>query len=132
MAWLKKVNINMPIDIYSKRLGINRCYVIKADGCIMVDTGPPKSDRAIENWLRTIPINPQEIQLIILTHGHADHVGSAMRVKNFTGARIALHEYDKDMFENGVIVKAFSGYDLGTRGACCLQAVDAPIPFPQR
>jgi glyoxylase-like metal-dependent hydrolase (beta-lactamase superfamily II) len=94
----------MPIDIYSKRLGINRCYVIKADGCIMVDTGPPKTDRAIEKWLKTIPINPQEIQLIILTHGHADHVGSAMRVKNITGARIALHENDKDMFESGDIV----------------------------
>lgn len=24
----------MPVNIYSKRVGINRCYVIKADGCI--------------------------------------------------------------------------------------------------
>ena len=38
----------MSVDIYSKRLGINRCYVIKADGCVMVDTGPSISERAIE------------------------------------------------------------------------------------
>lgn len=94
----------MPLDIYSKRVGINRCYVIKADGCIMVDTGPPQSGRAIENWLVTIDINLQEIQLIVLTHGHADHVGSALRIKNFTKARIALHENDKYMFENGLVV----------------------------
>jgi glyoxylase-like metal-dependent hydrolase (beta-lactamase superfamily II) len=94
----------MSVNIYSKRLGINRCYVIEAGGCIMVDTGPSKSERAIEKWLRTIPIRPQEIQLIVLTHGHADHVGSASRVKKITGAKIAIHEYDKDLFENGLVV----------------------------
>jgi hydroxyacylglutathione hydrolase len=94
----------MPLNIYSKRVGINRCYVIKADGCIMVDTGPRQSGQAIENWLDKINITPQEIQLIVLTHGHADHVGAALRVKNFTGARIALHENDKYMFENGQVV----------------------------
>ena len=94
----------MSVNIYSKRVGINRCYVIKADGCIMVDTGPPQSGRAIERWLGRIAINPQEIQLIVLTHGHADHVGSALRVRQITGARVALHQNDKYMFENGHVV----------------------------
>jgi len=94
----------MPLNIFSKRVGINRCYVIQADGCIMVDTGPPQSGQAIKKWLGTIAVNPQEIQLIVLTHGHADHVGSALRVKNFTGARVALHKNDKYMFENEQVV----------------------------
>jgi glyoxylase-like metal-dependent hydrolase (beta-lactamase superfamily II) len=94
----------MSVDIFSKRLGINHCYVIKADGCILVDTGPPGTGRAINDWLRTLPIDPKEIQLIVLTHGHADHVGSAKRVKEFTGAKIALHEYDTAMFEGGIVV----------------------------
>jgi glyoxylase-like metal-dependent hydrolase (beta-lactamase superfamily II) len=66
----------------------------------MVDTGPSISARAIENWFKLIPVEPEEIQLIILTHGHADHVGAASKVKNITGAKIAIHEHDKDMFEN--------------------------------
>jgi hydroxyacylglutathione hydrolase len=94
----------MSVNIYSKRVGVNYCYVIKSDGCIMVDTGPPQSGQAIEKWLRTIPIHPQEIQLIILTHGHADHVGSVLSVRNFTGARVALHENDRYMLENGQVV----------------------------
>ena len=94
----------MPVKIYSKRIGINRCYVIKADGCIMVDTGPPKSGKVIEKWLGEILLDPQKIRLTVLTHGHADHVGSALRVKNFTGARIALHEEDTYMIENSQTV----------------------------
>ncbi len=94
----------MPMDIYSKRLGINRCYIIKADGCIMVDTGPPKSERFIEKWLSTLPIIPHDIRLIVLTHGHADHVGAAMKVKQITGAEIAIHKYDQDLFEQGTMV----------------------------
>jgi glyoxylase-like metal-dependent hydrolase (beta-lactamase superfamily II) len=88
------------VEIYSKRVGINRCYLIKADGCIMVDTGPPKSARAIEKWLFKIPFDPHEIQLIVLTHGHPDHVGAAQRIKDFTGAKIALHKDDQYMIEN--------------------------------
>jgi len=70
----------------------------------MVDTGPSISERAIENWFKSIPIEPEEIQLIILTHGHADHVGAASQVKNITGAKIAIHESDKGMFEQGEVV----------------------------
>ena len=94
----------MSVEIYSKKLGINYCYLIKADGCIMVDTGPPQSGAAIKEWISTLPITPQDIQLIILIHGHADHVGSASSVKEFTGAAIALHEADKQMFEQGIVV----------------------------
>ena len=93
----------MSVNIYTKRLGINYCYVIKDEGCIMVDTGPPQSGKKIEKWLEKIPIEPQEIQLIILTHGHPDHVGSAVRIKDFTDAQIVMHENDESMFENGEV-----------------------------
>ncbi len=94
----------MSVNIYSKRVGINRCYVIKAEGSIMVDTGPPQSEKKIKKWLGEIPVNPKEIKLIILTHGHGDHAGAASGVKNFTGARVALHKDDRSMVEDVKIV----------------------------
>jgi hydroxyacylglutathione hydrolase len=92
----------MAVKIYSKRLGINRCYVIKDGGCVMVDAGPPRSALAIEEWLRAI--KPGEIQLIVLTHGHADHAGSALGVKEITGAKIAIHEADRASLASGALV----------------------------
>jgi hydroxyacylglutathione hydrolase len=98
--------MDVAVEIYSKRLGINCCYVIKDGGCVMIDAGPSKSEQAIEGWLGEIGIQPEEILLIVLTHGHFDHVGSALGVKEITGAKIAIHEQDQEPLENGVVVWA--------------------------
>lgn len=89
----------MSVSIYSKRLGINFCYLIKAEGCIMFDTGPAFSVPEIIKWFKSIPIEPEELQLIILSHGHSDHAGAAANLKELTGAKIAVHEDDQEMFE---------------------------------
>lgn len=94
----------MSIDIYPIRLGIDRCYVIRDKGTIMVDGGVPKKTNAFRRALKKIPIDPHEIRLIVLTHGHADHVGSAKDIKEMTGARIAMHLQDKERFETGSMV----------------------------
>jgi hydroxyacylglutathione hydrolase len=41
------------------------------------------------------------LKLIVLTHGDPDHVGSAKEIKEITGARIAIHEYDRKNLEEG-------------------------------
>jgi glyoxylase-like metal-dependent hydrolase (beta-lactamase superfamily II) len=70
----------------------------------MIDTGPIQSGKKIEKWFDEIPVSPQEIRLIILTHGHCDHVGSALRIKKLTGAQIAVHRDDSLMVENAQLV----------------------------
>lgn len=47
-------------------------------------------------------IKPEEIKLIVLTHGHWDHIGSAKDVKEATGARIALQENEKEWLEKSL------------------------------
>jgi len=92
----------MPMQIYPIRFGINRCYLVQEDGIIMIDGGPPNKSAAFQERVRQLPIHPNDIRLIILTHGDFDHVGSARDIKLLTGANITIHENDKLNFENSI------------------------------
>lgn len=94
----------MSITIHPIRLGLDRCYVIQDKGVIMIDGGFPKEARAFRKAISKTPINPSEIQLLVLTHGHFDHVGSARDIREITGARIAVHRADKEWVERVLLV----------------------------
>jgi glyoxylase-like metal-dependent hydrolase (beta-lactamase superfamily II) len=49
-----------------------------------------------------LSIKPEEIKLIVLTHGHWDHIGSARKIKDLTGAKIALHQQEKECLEKSL------------------------------
>ncbi len=87
--------------IYTLRLGINRCYIIKGKHAIMVDGGPPNSINNFLKQLAATGIEPKEIRMIVLTHGDFDHTGSAKAIKEATGAKVAIHENDCKLLEEG-------------------------------
>jgi hydroxyacylglutathione hydrolase len=89
----------MPAEIYKLKFGINHCYIIKGKDAIIIDGGPPKSGKSFLKKLDSLSIRPDEIKLIVLTHGDFDHAGSAKEIKEITGARIAIHEYDRKNLE---------------------------------
>lgn len=89
----------MGIRIHSVQLGMNHCYVIQDAGCIMIDGGFPGTTRDFKRAIARLSIKPADIGLVILTHGHFDHVGSASNIRRFTGARVAMHLADKQQLE---------------------------------
>lgn len=91
----------MTTDIYSLKLGVNSCYLIRGKNIVMVDAGPPWRLKAFKRKLARLYIRPDEIKLIVLTHSHFDHVGSAKEIKEFTGAKILIHETEKEYLEEG-------------------------------
>lgn len=44
-----------------------------------------------------------EISLIVNTHGHADHTESLTRLKDMTGAKLAIHELDAPMLSDPML-----------------------------
>ncbi len=70
----------------------------------MIDAGPPRSERAIHRWFKAIKLAPEDLQLVVLTHGHFDHAGTARWLQEFTGASIAIHEMEREWLENGTVV----------------------------
>lgn len=68
----------------------------------MVDGGAPKKAKEFTKATEKIGINPHEIKLIILTHGHWDHIGSIKEIKELTGAKIAMHHLEKEWLEKSL------------------------------
>ncbi len=65
----------------------------------MVDGGAPKKAKEFIKAIAKIGITTHDIKLIILTHGHWDHIGSVKEIKELTGAKIALHHLEKEWLE---------------------------------
>jgi glyoxylase-like metal-dependent hydrolase (beta-lactamase superfamily II) len=65
----------------------------------MVDGGAPRAKKQFTKALEEILVKPNDIRLMILTHGHWDHIGSAKDIKELTGAKIAMHENEKKWLE---------------------------------
>lgn len=92
----------MRIDIHPIPLGPDRCYVIKDKGVIMINSGTPNKGKKFIKRIKKVSIRPTDIKLIILTHGHWDHIGSAKDIKEITGAKIAMHQLEKDWLEKSL------------------------------
>jgi hydroxyacylglutathione hydrolase len=102
---MKSIRFNtqftMSAEIYKLKFGINHCYIIKGKDAIMIDGGPTKSGKSFQKQLKSLSFKPKEIKLIVLTHADPDHAGSAKDIKDITGARVAIHEYDRKILEEG-------------------------------
>jgi glyoxylase-like metal-dependent hydrolase (beta-lactamase superfamily II) len=107
MVWVLSYHIadlgaKRDVRIYPISVGFCCCYLLKGEGCIMIDGGAPNRLSQFEKEIARIRVKPEEIRLIVITHGHFDHIGSARDVQRITGARIAMHHRDKDCLEQGI------------------------------
>ncbi|MCL6406634.1 CAR family subclass B3 metallo-beta-lactamase [Dickeya dadantii] len=66
-------------------------WLIKtSDGPVLIDTlHEPYVDRLIAN-IRQVGVDPADIKLVLMTHGHFDHVGGAYKIKALSQARFVM------------------------------------------
>ncbi len=84
----------MSIQIFSIPLMFDTIYAIRGEGVVLIDGGDPHMIEKLKLGLKKASIYPDEIKLILLTHGHWDHIGSTREIKTFTGAKVLLHRND--------------------------------------
>jgi hydroxyacylglutathione hydrolase len=92
----------MGVGIHPITLGYDHCYIIQGEKAIMIDGGTPKLANGFMKAIERLSMKPEDIKLIVLTHGHWDHIGSAGEIKALTGAKIALHRAEKDWLEKSL------------------------------
>jgi glyoxylase-like metal-dependent hydrolase (beta-lactamase superfamily II) len=76
-------------------------YLLIGERVVVVDTGVPGSARRVLRALKRRGFSPQDVALIVLTHGHADHAGSAAELRARTGAAIVVGAGDEAMTTRG-------------------------------
>jgi len=88
------------------RLRASNCYLLIGDGAVLVDSGLKGEGDSILNAMASRGVRPQDLRLILLTHGHADHAGAASEIAVATGAPVALRAEDSRWVSVGLQVPA--------------------------
>lgn len=91
----------MDDDIIIYRLAVGslsaNCYVVglksAGKGMVIDPGGNP------EDIYRTVVETGLDILVIVLTHGHSDHIAALYEVQDKTGAEVAIHRDDADFLE---------------------------------
>jgi hydroxyacylglutathione hydrolase len=66
-------------------------YLIYGEKICLIDSGVASSEDVIFDYIRKTGRQPEEISLLILTHSHPDHIGSALAIKKASGCTVAAH-----------------------------------------
>lgn len=83
--------------IVTPGMGVN-CYLVscnKTNKAIVIDPGA--GAKRILNWLKE---SGKEISLIVLTHGHYDHIGAVEDLRKELNVKVAIHEDDAEMLKD--------------------------------
>ena len=86
--------VTIPAGIYAAN-----CYLVYSENtkkAIVIDPGGD-----VDDIMAKIEELNLDIEYIILTHGHGDHIGGVLELKSFIDVPIAIHKEDEYMLKNG-------------------------------
>jgi hydroxyacylglutathione hydrolase len=91
----------MENKLFIKRLVVGslsaNCYIVGVEGTkegLVIDPGGNA-----EQISRAITDSGFNIEIIVLTHGHSDHIAALRDIQEKTGAEVAIHVEDADFLE---------------------------------
>jgi hydroxyacylglutathione hydrolase len=82
------------------------CYILSCEQTSKAAIVDPGGDE--QRLLELVQASNLEVEYIIATHGHPDHVCGNRRLKEATGAAIVMHEADDDFFSRDQVKNYFS------------------------
>ncbi|QSE93884.1 MBL fold metallo-hydrolase [Rhodococcus pseudokoreensis] len=91
----------IPVPITDNPLGHTLVYAMESPGgLILVDAGWDDDNAwaGLTSGLEAIGHTVKDVEGVVLTHFHPDHTGLCGRVREASGAWIAMHESDHEMF----------------------------------
>ena len=90
------------VEIHPISLGFVSMFLLKGQKNILIDAGVPGQIGRLTRGLAASDTQMHEIDLLLLTHGHFDHIGLAREIVERSGAQTAMHAREKSWLERGV------------------------------
>jgi len=77
-------------------------YLVRfGETAALVDSGCGNSVGRVLRNIRSCGVDPERVELLLLTHCHYDHAGGASALRDRTGCRIVAHSEDARYLEEG-------------------------------
>jgi glyoxylase-like metal-dependent hydrolase (beta-lactamase superfamily II) len=84
--------------------GVANFYLIEGAGkLVLVDAGAPKDWALFTRAALNLGKVADDLDAVLLTHAHTDHIGFAEQARATTGARVWIHENDVQMARTGKV-----------------------------
>lgn len=75
-------------------------YLLVGRRITLIDSGVAGCEKQIVAYLHRLGRRPEEIEQLLLTHSHPDHIGAAAAVVALSGCRVAAHEAERTWIED--------------------------------
>lgn len=105
MKLTEKIHL-LPLDFeikFNPGMKINRfvnSLIIFGNKITLIDTGVKGGAARISDYIKENGRDIAEVETVILSHSHPDHIGSAAEIKRITGCRVLAHEGEKGWIED--------------------------------
>src|SRR3954451_5121688 len=76
---------------------VNWYLVEDGDAVTIVDCGFPRSWSGLQSALAELGRSPADVEAVVLTHAHPDHIGFAERARTEWDVPVWLHERDRSL-----------------------------------
>jgi len=84
-------------------IGLSNGWLIRSGrGAVLVDAGFDRFAPRVAWGLRHMGLAPSDLELIIITHAHVDHIGALSDIVRGTGAAVAVHELEAEYVRTGL------------------------------
>lgn len=112
--------------------------IVVDDGVVLVDTGLPKRSAEIGRALHEMRRRIGDVNIVLLTHHHPDHVGGLGEVQRRSGAQVVAHRLDVPVIDGSRVIRPtgvlrVAEFFIGRPEPVAVDVVlagDGPTPVP--
>lgn len=95
------------------KLPMSNAFLLRGERPFLIDSGSPNDLPALTRQLKRHDVRLEEIALLIITHAHFDHAGTAAAIQRIAGCPVVAHRLESDCLASGQNAPIIPVHPLG-------------------